>query len=703
MLLEKERAKLENLKSENVDLQARFEKKSSLLVKISIFYLLLTLINLFIFWIVTGTNQFRLISDKAYHATSSTAFLWARRLNPIIQNKKWPILALKKKNQKAINRLTKALRIRPDTEKLLMGQFQLLLSNGDTLYNFPESKKVEALDQVTRQRVLKSLQMQELEGKAFYAVPSVLDYHVEIYMPLSNQGEKDIVFYSKIEMDSIKEELKVFIILALSMIGLMLLVQTLFGYVLYRMMVQPIKALAGGAESVGRGNLNFQLEVGKKTDEIGLLTFSFNNMVASLKEKTEKLEATIEELEKHNEIMQNELEMAQNIQSGIMPQDSLSERIRVGVYYGPLEKVSGDYYDIFPLPDGSVGILITDASGHGVPAALVTIMAKVHFSSLAEKYPTPGELFSEVNKELSKAITTSDYLTAFYLVIKPDLTVDYCNASHQKALIYRHKTGDIEELDTGGFFIGAIEEAPFPYETHNLTLEAKDRIILYTDGIVEGTNPKNEEYSNERFIDKIKEYSQMGVEEFNTAIMKDVDEFAAGEPRRDDYTLFTIEIADVEVSSQASDLFSKGEGYYQNHEFDRAKECFKELLGSDPGNLQAKLFLANSCFFLKQYEEAIPHFEEYTQIKTTNPYAFLKLGVCYAKTGNEEHAIEQYQKSIQINNDLAEAYGQLAISYANKGDFDLAKEQLEQALQRKPDDARLHKIRDKIESRSSEG
>ena len=183
--------------------------------------------------------------------------------------------------------------------------------------------------------------------------------------------------------------------------------------------------------------------------------------------------------------------------------------------------------------------------------------------------------------------------------------------------------------------------------------------------------------------------------------MKDVDAFAAREPRKDDYTLFTIEIEGA--SEVKVDLIKSGEKLYQEHKFAEAQEVFEKVLANEPGNLTAKLYMANTLFVLKDYEKAKPFFEEYTAIKSTNPYAHSKLGVCYSKGGEEDKAIAQYENAIKINENLAEAHGQMAISYSNSGELNLAMQNLEQALKLQPDDSRLHKIKDKIEQRMAQG
>lgn len=704
MLVSRENEKLQAIKVEKHKLKDDFKKKQSLIIKISIFYLVLTLANLLIFWIITGANQIGLIKDKAILQTQTRAYEIIDQLKPIMDNQIWSKMILNDKtSSKAIEMVYRSLKPHSEVDSLSVKSFRLISASGNVLTDYPNNDTAP-LSKAKFQKVLKALQLREAQGKSFYGTPNAdespqaFEYTIELYIPLTSLGIGDVVFVTSQPLNSIRNAWYSLLWLAVAMVIVMIIVQTLFGFILYRMLVSPIAVLAKGAHQVAEGNLDLQVKVGKRSDELGQLMYLFNSMVANIKEKTSKLNTTIGELERHNEIMQNELSMAQSIQDGIMPKESNSDKLHVSIYYGPLEKVSGDYYDIFHLPDGSIGLLMTDASGHGVPAALVTIMAKMHFSSLAETETNPGELFAKVNEKLAKTIITSDYLTAFYLIVHPDFTVDYCNASHQKAVIYHRSKKTIEELDTVGFFIGAIEESPFPYENGRLQLEPGDRIILYTDGIVEGTNSKKEEYGFERFTDLIKKHAELPAEEFNRLIIQDVDEFAAGEPRKDDYSLFTIDIDSPELKqNRTKSNYKLGLSLYKQQEFEQALKIFANLYKEDSENLKVQLYYANTLFYAKRYREAAQVFEKYLETKDDNEFAHLKYGVSLAKQNDHDNAIKHYETAIKIKPELAEAYGQIALSYLHKNMHDEARQSIENALRIKPNDTHLLRVQEKIQ------
>jgi sigma-B regulation protein RsbU (phosphoserine phosphatase) len=544
--------KIKSYKNSEIDLNGDFKSRTSIIIKVFVIYFLLTLTNLLIIWLAIGSNQMRLISEKSVLLAHKTSNDLVMRLKPILDKSTWLDFLLNQKDQEDATKeessqeknVLNALKVFKESKNLIIPNFSILSADGIILYIFGDttSQINDVVSKEIFQKVLNTLQLYELKKKTSYSSPNLLNYNMEIFIPFITDAGRETIFYTQIPMESIKKELYTLIRLAVIILILTLFIQVLFGIVIYRMIILPVRILERGAEKVARGGLSFQLPVQRKRDELGRLMFSFNNMVASLREKTDKLNSTIEVLENYNEVMENELALAQEIQQGIMPKKIIGTNIRGDVYHSPLEKVSGDYYDIFHLSDGSTGVLLIDASGHGVPAALVTIIAKVHFSSLITDFTDPASLLTEVNTEICRVITTGDFLTAIYLIIKPDLELLYCSASHPPVPVLKKKTGKIELLETTGMIVGAFEKLPIPYETKKMKLNPGDRIVLYTDGLTEGCNSDNIEYGKERLYRNIKYYANLPINEFNKKVIEDVDQHAEGEPRRDDCTLLTVEI-----------------------------------------------------------------------------------------------------------------------------------------------------------------
>jgi len=267
------------------------------------------------------------------------------------------------------------------------------------------------------------------------------------------------------------------------------------------------------------------------------------NLELKVQERTDELERAMTSLRIRDDQIQKQLDMASVIQRSMLP-DRLDDwnEIKFSVRYNAMEKIGGDFYDIFQLKDNKIGVIIADVSGHGIPAALVTAMAKISFGNAGIIFDSPRRIFQEVNKNIIEHMKTQDYLTCFMVAIDDDYNVIYSNASHQKAVLLR-ENGEIEYLDTGGLFIGALEEARDTYEEKQTAISYGDRIILYTDGIPEAQNSDKKEYSNEGFERSILAHKDKDLEDFTEAIIEDVRNYMGDVGSIDDITLLIIELA----------------------------------------------------------------------------------------------------------------------------------------------------------------
>ncbi|RME88794.1 MAG: serine/threonine-protein phosphatase, partial [Candidatus Hydrogenedentota bacterium] len=155
----------------------------------------------------------------------------------------------------------------------------------------------------------------------------------------------------------------------------------------------------------------------------------------------QRLKQAYEELRQYNQQIQNDLDTASEIQKGILPDlPPVWNGYRFSSWWQPMEKVSGDFFDLIPMPGDSLGVLVADVMGHGIPAALVTTMAKITFQEQCRRNTRLDEIFYHVNRELCDNVPGPEYLTAFLIRLEKDGTVHYANASHCNALVYRSAT-----------------------------------------------------------------------------------------------------------------------------------------------------------------------------------------------------------------------------------------------------------------------
>jgi len=401
------------------------------------------------------------------------------------------------------------------------------------------------------------------------------------------------------------------------------------------------------------------------------------NLELKVQERTEELEKVLNDLKIKDDQIQKQLDMASVIQRSILLTkiDDWNE-LKFSVKYNAMEKIGGDFYDVFQLKDNKIGVLIADVSGHGIPAALVTAMAKISFGNAGYQFDSPKRIFQEVNKNIIDHMKTQDYMTCFMAVIDDDYNITYSNASHQKAVIYRKETGSIELLDTNGLFIGALEEARDTYEEKTTRLDYGDRLILYTDGIPEAQNKNREEYSNERFEKSIINHKDLGLEEFTESILRDVHNHIGEMGAIDDISLLIVEL----VSDEAIDIIKNSKKLINNHKYLDAIELLEIGLEKYPENQKILYNLGKNYFRVNNYNKAVQTLDRYIKKDKKNKFAFYVNGASHYQMMDFRNAIENFIAAIQIDSNMTNALFALGMSYKNLGDYDTAVQTFERVI-----------------------
>jgi serine phosphatase RsbU (regulator of sigma subunit) len=267
----------------------------------------------------------------------------------------------------------------------------------------------------------------------------------------------------------------------------------------------------------------------------------YASLEEKVKERTKDLNYAMKKLQERDEVIENELLMASNIQKGILPQKQLKwEDISIVSNYEPMDHIGGDFFDIMEMQNG-LAVYVADVSGHGIPASLVASLAKISFIKAGSYLKSPKGILGKVNEELGNLIKTDEYLTCFFLLFKKNSQLVYGNAGHLPALLYKKNTDKIISLDTPGFFIGAMPIPDYDYVEKKNVFKPGDRIILVTDGIIEGRNIQGEEFGIERLKEGIIQYKDNQLTEFKDMLLKDYKDFTKGTKSSDDITIIVIE------------------------------------------------------------------------------------------------------------------------------------------------------------------
>jgi serine phosphatase RsbU (regulator of sigma subunit) len=192
---------------------------------------------------------------------------------------------------------------------------------------------------------------------------------------------------------------------------------------------------------------------------------------------------------RERELLERELEVARSIQQASLPKEvPTPEGWQITPYYRPAREVGGDFYDFHLLSEGRLGLLVGDATGKGVPAALMmsTTCSMLQLATRAFCSSSPKEVLEQVNETLLARILSNTFVTCFYAILDPKSgSLRYANAGHD--LPYLHRNGEAEELRARGMPLGLMPGTS--YEEGEISLEEGDCVQFYSDGLVEAHNP----------------------------------------------------------------------------------------------------------------------------------------------------------------------------------------------------------------------
>lgn len=237
--------------------------------------------------------------------------------------------------------------------------------------------------------------------------------------------------------------------------------------------------------------------------------------------------------------LSRELELARSIQQSLLPR-TMPEvpGLRFTGAYLPMSAVAGDFYDILPLAGGRTLVVVADVSGHGMPAALIASMVKIAVAAEADRFDTPGEILTGINRALTGKFEQA-YVTACCVVLnsgKPCL--EYALAGHPPPLI-RRASGQIEALDRGGILLTFSKTAC--YETSEARFESGDRLLMYTDGLTEAQPPNRDEYFGDVELRRVLASTPLSVALLDAVLKSHQRWIGEGAPLSDDVSIVVVE------------------------------------------------------------------------------------------------------------------------------------------------------------------
>jgi serine phosphatase RsbU (regulator of sigma subunit) len=275
---------------------------------------------------------------------------------------------------------------------------------------------------------------------------------------------------------------------------------------------------------------------GKEIEERGFSVFRFS----SEGKVVESWDSYYSQLGLMRHSIEQELRLARSIQQTFLPEEVPTlEGWQISPLYRPAREVGGDFYDFHLLSGGRLGLVVGDATGKGVPAALVmaTTCGMLRAVSQASDSSSPGEMLRRVNEALVPSIPANMFVTCFYAVLDPGSgSLRYANAGHD--VPYLHRSGVAEELKARGMPLGLMPG--MGYEEKETILDAGEVTLLYSDGLVEAHDPRGEMFGFPRLRELVAEHA---TEEGSLGdfLLRELHTFTGeGWEQEDDITLLTL-------------------------------------------------------------------------------------------------------------------------------------------------------------------
>lgn len=302
------------------------------------------------------------------------------------------------------------------------------------------------------------------------------------------------------------------------------------------LVTRPVKSLIQDMITVASGDLEHKTRA-HSNDEIGLIAVEFNEMTKHLLIASKK--------EKEAARLENELEMACEIQMKLLPPRLPKIKgFDIHAVYHPAKEVGGDYYDFFPIDKRHVGIIVADVSGKGIPGSMVMATTRTILRFVAAGNLSSADTLAKTNAMVAADIKRGMFVTAFYLVLDVLDRTLLCSSAGHNPMVIHHASGEVELINPNGIALGFDKGRIFSRTIKEQKIELKegDRVVLYTDGVVEAMNEKSEEYTDDRFYAFVKEHSQDTSETFVAGLLADLNRHKGKAEQHDDITIVTFRV-----------------------------------------------------------------------------------------------------------------------------------------------------------------
>ncbi len=423
--------------------------------------------------------------------------------------------------------------------------YSFILDKNGKYLSHPEKELILATNYSVRAKLVDCKELeyvgrQMVAGKQGTARTEIQGNDVLLcYAPMKRTGWSvcSVNLYDDVMSNLGSATIWIIVILVIGMIMLSISIRLLVSY-----LSNPIKKLAEAADHISRGRFDATLPEVNTKDDMKQLHDAFAHMQTSLKTYIVELKATTRAKER----IESELSIAHNIQMSLVPKIFSPfpdcEELELFASLKPAKEVGGDFFDFF-IRDGKLFYVIGDVSGKGIPASLVMAITRTLFRIISAESESATEIVSKLNDALAKDNDANMFVTMYAGILDLDTgEMHFCNAGHNQPVI---------ALPNGEVYYQKVEENlplgvidGFDFEGQETTLPKGAAMLLYTDGITEAENEKEELYGEDRLQETMKRLAHMEVHGVIKELIADLSLYVGTAEQSDDITMLCFRLND---------------------------------------------------------------------------------------------------------------------------------------------------------------
>ncbi|TGN08333.1 PP2C family protein-serine/threonine phosphatase [Leptospira ilyithenensis] len=505
--------------------KSKIKTTNSLRFKIGLFYSLLALLNIIFFTVMIFENQSDLLLKNFQFQSENLA----NTILADLQN-----IGITEERDEVFEVFRKTLKLY-DIEKFLIFQ-----QDGKVWLQEPFTS--EPTVQVSESLLRKSKDVSaDKEGSLFKSRYNLdlneKDFTVDFLLPIHSRTGEEIFLFTHFNIASIQERLKQLYIQVAYAVVWGVVFHLIFAILVYRAIFRRVDILDSASKKMAMGELKTRIEWNfKNEDELDNLGRSFNGMA-------EEIETKVNTITKLNDEIGQELQIGKEVQELFLPSNKKYKKFKIGKLYRPMREVSGDIYQYFHFEEEkenseSYCFFLADASGHGVSAALVTVVMAMSLQSIVKENHSPIHAINSLGEVIANRLQASFFATGVFVVFNEPGKVKFVNAGHNAPFIIRPSTKEVRYIDSSGPPLGMGDD--IQYSLDEFSVEPGDKIILYTDGVVETPVKEGGLFGLERFVEIVLNHIDDSNSEIVEKAMEELE--LAHEEYKDDVTMIIIEV-----------------------------------------------------------------------------------------------------------------------------------------------------------------